>query len=81
MYFAASCVVMNVMNNSMLCVCAQAELEALNSAAESINKLENELQVRTCVVTRILSICTIELLCRPSFAYSYDQQTAQQSID
>ena len=27
--------------------CDQAELEALNSAAESINKLENELQVCT----------------------------------
>jgi len=26
-------------------VCTQAELESLNSAADSINKLENELQV------------------------------------
>jgi len=69
------------MNNSVLCVCAQAELEALNSSAESINKLENELQVRTCVVPRILSICTIDRLRRPSFVHSYDRQTAQQSID
>jgi len=29
-------------------VCCQAELEALNSAADSINKLENELQVCVC---------------------------------
>ena len=34
-------------NLASCCVCGQAELEALNSAAESINKLENELQVCT----------------------------------
>jgi len=41
------CVDLRMFEGVAVC-CCQAELEALNSAADSINKLENELQVCTC---------------------------------